>query len=295
MDPTVSIVITTYNRLSLLPTAIDSALSQVDCDFEVIVVDDGSTDDTVAELGRRYAAEPRLRVLTRANGGPPAARNTGIDAARGEWLALLDSDDWWDPSYVGSQLKVLAANPAADMVLCNGRRQDQDGSWHLLFDNPNFTMPTSIEAMCAGTWIQPSFTVVRTAVARRLRFDETMYMGDDQEFMWRFVEAGHHCVANPVPLAEYRAIGSGDATTEKQITADFEVLMLGAYAVWKKHSRNHPSAIRDRGLDFDRLYGPMLLSNGQVEDARFHLWRWWRARPYQLRPAWLLLRSLGGR
>jgi glycosyltransferase involved in cell wall biosynthesis len=291
-EPTLSVVITTYNRRSMVPTAIDSALSQVDCDFEVIVVDDGSTDDTVAELGRRYAGESRLRVITRENGGPPAARNTGIDAARGEWLALLDSDDWWDPTYLSSQLKVLADNPAADLALCNGRRQDQDGSWHLLFDNPNFTMPTSIEAMCAGTWIQPSFTVVRTEVARRLKFDENMYMGDDQEFMWRFVEAGHQMVPNPAPLAEYRAIGDGGGTTEAQITADFDVLMMGAYAVWKKHSARHPSVIRRRGLDFNRLYGPMLLRHGHTADARFHLWRWWLARPYDLRPAWLLLRSL---
>ncbi len=295
VSPTVSVVITTYNRLAVLPTAIDSALGQVDCEFEVIVVDDGSTDDTVAEIRRRYAADPRLRVVTRTNGGPPAARNTGIDAARGEWTALLDSDDWWEPSYLRSQLMVLAENPGADMVLCNGRRQDQDGSWHTLFDHPNFTMPTSIEAMCAGTWIQPSFTVVRTDVARKLRFDEAFYMGDDQEFMWRFVEAGHRCVPNHRSLAEYRAVSAGDVATEDQITADFDVLMLGAYAVWKKHSRDHPSVIRRRGLEFNRLYGPMLLRHGRSGEARFHLWRWWLARPFQPRPAWLLLRSLWSR
>ncbi|WP_309299427.1 glycosyltransferase family 2 protein [Phytohabitans aurantiacus] len=291
-DPNVSVVITAYNRLALLPIAIDAALSQVDCDFEVIVVDDGSTDDTPAEIGQRYADEPRLRVVTRPNGGPPAARNTGIDAARGEWIALLDSDDWWEPKYLSSQLAVLADNPDADMALCNGRRQDQDGSWHNLFDNPYFRMPTSMDAMCAGTWIQPSFTVVRTEVARRLRFDEAFYMGDDQEFMWRFVEAGYRCVPNHTPLAEYRAISAGDVATEDQITADEDVLRMGAYSVWKKHSRKYPSAIRGRGLDFDRAYGPILLRNGHVDDARFHLWRWWLARPWNPRPAWLLLRSL---
>ncbi|MBF9129665.1 glycosyltransferase family 2 protein [Plantactinospora sp. S1510] len=290
--PAVSVVITTYNRLAVLPIAIDSVLAQVDCEFEVIVVDDGSVDDTVAELGRRYGTEPRLRVITRANGGPPAARNTGIDVARAEWTALLDSDDWWEPTYLRSQLAVLADNPGADMVLCNGRRQDQDGSWHNLFDNPNFTMPTSIEAMCAGSWIQPTFTVVRTEVARRIRFDEAFRLGDDQEFMWRFVEAGHHCVPNPEPLAEYRASSAGDVATEEQITADFDELMLGAYAVWKHHGRRHPSAIRRRGLDFDRLFGDMLLRHGRVGEARFHLWRWWLARPFEPRPAWLLLRSL---
>jgi len=295
VNPAVSVVITTYNRLAVLPVAIDSALAQVDCDFEVLVVDDGSTDDTVTEVGRRYAAEPRLRVITRANGGPPAARNTGIDAARGEFTALLDSDDWWEPTYLSSQLAVLAANPGADMALCNGRRQEQDGTWHHLFDNPYFRMPTSIDAMCEGTWIQPSFTVVRTEVARRLRFDESFYMGDDQEFMWRFVEAGHRCVPNPAPLAEYRAVSATEVVTEQQITADFDTLRLGAYAVWKHHSRKHPSVLRRRGLDFNREYGDILMRNGRAGEARFHLWRWWLARPFQPRPAWLLLRSLWSR
>jgi glycosyltransferase involved in cell wall biosynthesis len=292
--PAVSAVITTYNRLAVVPTAIDSALSQAGCEPEVIVVDDGSTDGSVAEIRRRYAAEPRLRVVTRANGGPAAARNLGIDVASGEWIALLDSDDWWEPGYLRSQLAVLAGNPGADMVLCNGRRQDQDGSWHHLFDHPSFTMPASIEAMCAGTWIQPSFTVVRTEVARRLRFDGAFRVGDDLDFMWRFVKAGHQCVANYTPLAEYRAVSAGDVATEEQLTADFDRLILGAYAVWEHYSRDHPSVIR-RGLDFDRLYGDALLRHGRAGQARFHLWRWWRARPFELRPAWLLLRSLSRR
>ncbi len=293
--PTVSVVITTYNRLAVVPVAIDSALSQVGCrELEIIVVDDGSTDGSVAEIRRRYAAEPQLRVVTRANGGPAAARNLGIDVASGEWTALLDSDDWWEPTYLGSQLAVLADHPGADMVLCNGRRQDQDGSWHNLFDHPSFTMPTSIEAMCAGAWIQPSFTVVRTEVCRRLRFDEAFRLGDDLELMWRFVKAGHRCVANYTPLAEYRAVSASHVATEEQLTADYARLTLGAYGVWKHHSRDHPSAIR-RGLGFDRLYGDMLLRHGRADEARFHLWRWWRARPFELRPAWLLLRSLRSR
>jgi glycosyltransferase involved in cell wall biosynthesis len=292
--PTVSVVITTYNRLAVVPVAIDSALSQVGCELEVIVADDGSTDGSVAEIRRRYVVEPRLRVVTQANGGPAAARNAGIALASGEWIALLDSDDWWEPTYLSSQLAVLADNPGADMVLCNGRHQGQDGLWHNLFDLPNFTMPFSIEAMCAGTWIQPSFTVVRTEVARRLRFDTAFRIGDDVDFMWRFVKAGHRCVANYTPLAEYRAVSAGDVATEEQLTADYDRLMLSAYTVWKHHSRDHPSAIR-RGLDFDRLFGDMLLRHGRADEARFHLWRWWLARPVELRPVWLLLRSLRSR
>lgn len=285
----VSVLITTYNRKAVVPVAVDCALAQTHADFEVIVVDDGSTDGTGQELRERYG--DRIRYLTRPNGGAPAARNTGLDAARGEWTALLDSDDWWEPGYLDSQLAVAAQHPEADLILCNGRRQDQDGSWHTLFENPNFVMPTSIEAMVAGTWIQPSFTLVRTRVARELRFDERFRLGDDQEFMWRFVMAGHVCAPNYESPAEYRAVSYTGADTEEQLTADYDRLMLGAYDVWLHHSTTHPGALR-RGLAFDREFGVLLLRHGRIAQARFHLWRWWRARPYELRPARLLLASL---
>lgn len=115
--------------------------------------------------------------------------------------------------------------------------------------------------------------------------------GDDLDFMWRFVKAGHRCVPNYTPLAEYRAVSASNVATEEQLTADYDRLVLGTYAVWKHYSRDHPSVIR-RGLAFGKLYGDMLLRHGRAGEARFHLWRWWLARPFELRPAWLLLRSL---
>jgi glycosyltransferase involved in cell wall biosynthesis len=290
--PEVTVLITTYNRMAVLPAAIDAALGQTLAPAEVIVVDDGSTDGTAREIRRAYAHDPRVRVLTRPNGGPPAARNTGVENARGEWIALLDSDDWWEPGYLESQAAVLAQHRDADMVLCNGRRQDQTGQWHLLFDHPLFTMPTSIEAMCAGTWIQPSFTVVSAEAARKLRFDERFRIADDLDFMWRFLGAGYRCVGNPEPLAEYRAVSAGGTDTEEQLTADFDRMMLGAYTVWRHHSARHPLVLR-RGPSFDREMGGMLLRHGRAAEARAHLWRWWRARPWDPRAARALLAALG--
>lgn len=110
----VSVIIPTYNRADLVQEAVASVLAQSFRDFEVLVVDDGSTDGTEAALAP-YAS--RLRLLRReSRGGVSAARNTGIKAARGEWLAFLDSDDLWLPDKLSRQLAYLARHP--ELNLC---------------------------------------------------------------------------------------------------------------------------------------------------------------------------------
>jgi len=121
----VSVIIPTYNRAHLLPRAIDSVLSQTDPNLELIVVDDGSTDDTAGLLAG-YGS--RIRVITQANAGVSAARNAGIRASRGGFVALLDSDDAWTPDKIACQTAFFKANPTA--LICqtqetwirNGRR-----------------------------------------------------------------------------------------------------------------------------------------------------------------------------
>jgi glycosyltransferase involved in cell wall biosynthesis len=109
----VSVIIPTYNRAYIVGKAIDSVLRQTYANVEVVVVDDGSTDGT-ADLLRRY--DHRVRYLAQKNAGVSAARNTGLRAARGEFIALLDSDDEWLPWKVELQVRFLRAFPAVGMV-----------------------------------------------------------------------------------------------------------------------------------------------------------------------------------
>jgi glycosyltransferase involved in cell wall biosynthesis len=115
--PLVSVVIPTYNRSWIICRAIDSALAQTYTNIEVIVVDDGSTDDTQDKL-RAYGN--RIRVLTQANAGPSVARNRGIAAASGEIIACLDSDDYWLPGKLAAQVEALEkAGPGVPCCICN--------------------------------------------------------------------------------------------------------------------------------------------------------------------------------
>jgi glycosyltransferase involved in cell wall biosynthesis len=95
--PTVSVITPAFNAAPYVRETLDSVLAQTFTDFEVIVVDDGSTDETAAIVDWYAQRDPRVRVVRQANRGIAAARNTAIAHARGRFLALLDSDDLWFP------------------------------------------------------------------------------------------------------------------------------------------------------------------------------------------------------
>jgi glycosyltransferase involved in cell wall biosynthesis len=109
----ISVIIPAYNAAAFLSEAITSVLSQECLPGEVIVVDDGSTDDTAA-IAMSFA--PQVRLLTQPNAGPGAARNLGVRNARGTMLAFLDSDDLWLPDKLKLQLAALNGNPELSMV-----------------------------------------------------------------------------------------------------------------------------------------------------------------------------------
>ena len=104
----VSVVIPSFDRATVLPRALDSVMAQTLSPAEVIVVDDGSTDDTAKLVQRRF---PGVRLLRQENRGVSAARNRGIEASEGEWIALLDSDDEWRPEKLQRQLAALGDCP----------------------------------------------------------------------------------------------------------------------------------------------------------------------------------------
>jgi len=110
----ISVVIPTYNRRSMLGRAVASTLNQTAPPREIIVVDDGSTDDTPVYLKRHF---PEIRVIRQRHGGVSAARNRGVEASEGAWIAFLDSDDEWQPTKLERQAESMRANP--DLRICH--------------------------------------------------------------------------------------------------------------------------------------------------------------------------------
>jgi glycosyltransferase involved in cell wall biosynthesis len=120
--PQISAIIPAYNAGRFINRTIDSVLAQTFKDFELIVVDDGSTDNT-AEIVKNYGS--KVKYIYQQNAGDGPARNAGIKAAAGKWLAFLDHDDEWLPEKLDEQIKLLSANP--DLRWCGTNRYQSDG------------------------------------------------------------------------------------------------------------------------------------------------------------------------
>jgi glycosyltransferase involved in cell wall biosynthesis len=114
--PLISVIIPTYNNASLLPETLDSVFAQNFTDFGLIVVDDGSTDETAAVIQRDY---PQAEYIYQPNRGPAAARNAGVRLAHSEFIAFCDHDDLWNPGHLKSLLDGYAACPSAALVFDN--------------------------------------------------------------------------------------------------------------------------------------------------------------------------------
>ena len=181
----VSAIITTHNRADLLLRAVDSVLAQTLTDHEVIVVNDGSTDHTEEVMATQR--DPRTRYLRHETAvGPCAARNTGIDNARGEYVAFLDDDDEWLPDKLALQVGALEAEgPDVGLAYCwFDYVDDRDGARRR---GPRRALEGDIhDSMLALDIPAPTSTyLMRTALARSLRFDEELTMSTDLDFLVR--------------------------------------------------------------------------------------------------------------
>ncbi|HMO65446.1 MAG TPA: glycosyltransferase family 2 protein, partial [Verrucomicrobiota bacterium] len=118
MTPRVSVVLPVFNALATLPRAVASVRAQTFTDWELVAVDDGSTDGSGEWLARAAKEEPRLRVLRRPHAGLVPALKDGLDAARGEFIARLDADDECLPDRLAAQVAMLDADPSFGVAGC---------------------------------------------------------------------------------------------------------------------------------------------------------------------------------
>lgn len=207
MPPAVSIILPTYDRLAYLREAVQSVLDQTAGDWELIVVDDGSTDESVAWL--ESLQEPRVSVVREQHtGNRSAIRNLGVERARGRWIAFLDSDDRWHPEKLQRQLALHGANPRYRWSYTGYRLIDATGSVRV--------PPTSHKPWHARSgWILereialeanialPSVMIDRAFFREAGGFDETFFWAEDQELWFRLAKRAE-CGVVDEPLLEIR-------------------------------------------------------------------------------------------
>lgn len=206
--PRVSVIIPTFNRARYLPQAVESVLGQTFTDLELIVVDDGSTDETPALLA--CVTDPRLRVLRQENRGISTAMNAGLRAVRGPFVARLDSDDAWFVDLLARTVEVLDASPGIDVVYSRARAMSSDGTPREHYLGLPLRFPD--DALLSLVWGDPTCNI--TAVARRECFasagpyDETLRTHEDWD-MWLRVARNHRFAFLNCTLAQFREHDDG--------------------------------------------------------------------------------------
>ena len=227
--PAVSVIMPAYNVEPFIEAAIRSVLDQTWRDFEVIVIDDGATDDSYAAAGRAAGGDPRIRIVRRPNGGLSAARNTGLAHATAPVIALLDSDDLWTPTFLERQMSILDADPSIDVVSGNAWNLggEFDGQparpWPDLRQQPDLT---TILADEEAVFVMSLF---RRRVYEVIGgFDETLRTNEDYDFWLRAAIAGFRFARNDQPLAFYRR-------RDDSLSADDIRMLRGILHVYAKH------------------------------------------------------------
>jgi glycosyltransferase involved in cell wall biosynthesis len=194
--PLVSVIIPTYNRAGCIGEAVESALNQTYKDFEIIVVDDGSTDNTKEVL------EPcldRIRYLYQNNAGVSAARNLGIQEASGQWVAFLDSDDVWMPEKLAVQMSFVHKHPQVVLHSVNARVPKEGFRAETSYAHSNFALTEHkgiierpfVVSLLHSTLVMPPTVVCKKDAAQAAGlFDESLSIYEDFDFMCRMATQG---------------------------------------------------------------------------------------------------------
>jgi hypothetical protein len=203
----VSIVIPAYNQGQFLAQAVQSALDQSHQAIQVVVVDDGSTDDTPDVL-RPFAGNARVRVIRQANGGLPAARNRGLDAATGEFVCFLDSDDYLERTHIERLAARLAEDGDLGLAYCDVQMVDLEGKASSQFSVAESRRTLSgdiFESLMIGGYFPPHAALIRRRVLKEVGgFDPELGGHADYELWLRVTGAGHRAAYVDERLACYR-------------------------------------------------------------------------------------------
>ncbi|HEY6180215.1 MAG TPA: glycosyltransferase family 2 protein [Kofleriaceae bacterium] len=328
----VSVVIPSYNRAYCVAATIDSVLAQTHSALEILLVDDGSTDDTRALIEQRYGDEPRVRYIHQANAGVSAARNHGLRLARGTFIALLDSDDIWLPWKIEAQLRCLEALPTAGMIWTDMDAIGPDGQLlhhryltRMYTSYRKFTRDqlfresrplSSIDARLAGALEDPrvylgdifspmitgNLVHTSTVLLRRERFEKVSefdvnlrYSGEDHDFHLRTCREGDVAYLD-ISSILYQHGREDQLTVNRAYTVhmaeNFLTTVNKALARDRERVTLSPAMLDRVMAEAHAWIGEQRLDIGDRDQAWRHLGTSLRFRPWQPRVAALLGASM---
>jgi glycosyltransferase involved in cell wall biosynthesis len=246
--PVVSIILPTFNRAETIGRSIRSALNQTYSNFELLVIDDGSTDNTAGVLAA--VSDPRLRVIWHTtNRGAPAARNTGIANARGTYISFLDSDDEWHPDKIEKELAIMEDQPEVGVVY--------SGFWRHIHGKKSyvpFKWVKSKEGNIHRELLWRNFINTQSLIRKNVLdtvgvFDENAPRFQDWDLFIRISEHYPFAYSHEALFDVYHS--------EQSITADPRAQITGLLYILKKHCSEfslHPPILAEQYFQLSLLY-----------------------------------------
>jgi len=200
-----SVVVPSYNASQTIEATVGSVLTQEFDDFEVVISDDGSTDDTLLLARTLAARDSRVRVVTDENAGCAVARNRGFASARGEFCVMLDSDDLLEPTYLSAMSALIDAHPGYDIYSCNGTRLMANGRSEPFLSGPAYARETSwtLDDIMVVNRIYGTAVVARGMWERVGGFTAGLRFAEDYDFWLRSLARGARHIYTPQRLAIY--------------------------------------------------------------------------------------------
>jgi len=295
----ISVVIPVYNRASLLHASLASVAAQESPPSEIIVVDDGSSED-IAGIASEFGA----RVIRQDNAGVSAARNAGIMAAEFPWIAFLDSDDLWQPEKLRIQWSAVRASSRIGFVFCDlrwfgeGDTPNQNGladdanylALHKTPIAPDVAMLDNTElirAVCGSNIVQASGILVRTELARMVMFDVGLRYCEDHDFTLRAIARTVVAVVMK-PMVGYRYHNDSLSNDECELALGALLLSQRVRSQPYRYADPIPEEYRARMWYLHRRAGAALLRAKKMRSARRHLIASIKRRPTAIAFAGLL-------
>lgn len=281
--PCFSVITPAYNAADSVAATIASVRAQDLGDWEMVVVDDGSSD-TTADVAREVAAgDPRIRVVSQPNAGVSAARNAAIGLSHGEFICTLDADDRYKPDYLSSMSRFIAEYPGCDLYSCNGEFVFPSGMLVPVRKGRRFkrAQSFSVEEMFERNLVFIMATIRRTALERIGGFREDLTVAEDYDVWMRILMTGGAHMYNPERLGLY-------GLTEGSASTDFDRLERARLEVMQYLAERYPGQVSpaayERSMERQRMRVRLAeaerrLSAGESRGMRAEFFSAWEVLP----------------